>query len=110
MIDSNARREGTCGLRGLWLFSTMTVSSFSSCVLSALAPVWILLGALPLVGDLLLEFCLFGSSGGVRDDSPVELVLSLPLWLPLIIAADSASVALKVTRSLNGFSFVGGTK
>ena len=107
MIDSSARLVGTCGLRGLWLHSTMIVSSFSSCVLSALVPVWTLLGALPLVGDLLLELCLFGSSDGV---SPVEVVLSLPLWLPFIIAADSAGVALKATRSLGDFSFVGGTK
>jgi hypothetical protein len=83
------------------------VSSFSSCVFPALIPIWALLGALPLVGDLLLELCLLGSSDGV---SPVGLVLGLPLWLPFIIAADSAGIALKATRSLSGFSFVGGTK
>jgi hypothetical protein len=110
VIDSSARLEGICGLRGLWLLSTIIVSSFSSCVLSTLTPVWTLLGALPLAGDLLLELCLLGSSDGVDDGSPVEVVFSLPLWLPFIIAADSAGVALKVTRSLRGFSFVDGTK
>ena len=107
MIDSSARLKGTRSLRGLWLLSTMIVSLFSSCVLSALIPVWTLLGALPLVGDLLLELCLLGSSDSVNT---VEVVLGVPLWLPFIIAPDSAGVALKATRSLSGFSFVGGTK
>jgi hypothetical protein len=40
----------------------------------------------------------------------MEVVFGLPLWLPFIIAADPAGVALKVTRSLSGFSFIGGTK
>lgn len=110
MIDSNALLEGRCGLRGLWLLSTMIVSSFSSCVLSALIPVWTLLGALPLAGDLLLELCLLGSSDGVNDGSAVEVVLSLPCWLLFIITADSAGVTSKAARSLGGFSFVGGTK
>lgn len=109
MIDSSALLDGICGLRGLWLLSDMIVSPFSSCVLPAIAPVWILLGALPLVGDLLLEFCLFGGSDGVNN-GPVELVFGLPLWLPLIIAADSAGVTPKVTCSLIDFSFVDGTK
>lgn len=110
VIDSSARLEGICGLRGLWLFSTMIVSLFSSCVPLTPLPTWTLLGALPLVGDLLLELCLLGSSDGVNGGSPVEVVLSLPLWFPFIITANSAIVALNATRSLSGFSFVSGTK
>ncbi len=110
MIDSSARLEGTCGLRGLSLLSTMIVSSFSSCVLSVPFPKWTLFGALPFVGDLLLEFCLLGGSVGVRDGSLVVVALGLPLWFPFIIAADSAGVASKVARTVGGLSFVGGTK
>ena len=65
VADSNALLDGICGLRGLWLLLTMITSSFSSCVLSMLLPKWTLLGALPLVGDLLREFCLIRGSDGV---------------------------------------------
>ena len=38
MIDSSALLDGMCGLRGLWLLSTMITSSFSSYVLFMLLP------------------------------------------------------------------------
>jgi hypothetical protein len=110
VIDSSVRLESTCSLRGLWLSSTIIVSSFSSCVLSTLFPNWILFGALPFVGDLLLEFCLFGGIVGVSDNGLAVVALGLPLLVPFIITAASADVVLMVARSINGLSFVSGTK
>lgn len=110
MIDSSARLEGACGLRGLWLLSTMIVSSFSSYVPSIPLPVLILLWALPFVGDLLLELCLPAARGGVMAGMLEEMVPGRPLWFPCAIAADSAGVALTTMLSLGCFCFVGGTK
>ena len=100
MINSSARLKGTYSLRGLWLSSTMIVSSFSSYMLSSLFPKWTLFGALPFVGDLLLEFCLPGGSVGVSDDGLAIVALGLPLWVPFIIAAASAGVASIIVRSI----------
>ena len=79
MINSSARLKGTCSLRGLWLSSTMIVSSFLSCILSSPFPKWTLFGALPFVRDLLLEFCLPSSSVGVSDNGLAVVALGLPL-------------------------------
>src|SRR5689334_21653728 len=79
-------------------------------MLSSPFPKWTLCGALPFVGDLLLEFCLPGGSVGVSDDGLAVVALGLPLWVPFIIAAASAGVASIIVRSIGGLSFVGGTK
>jgi hypothetical protein len=63
-----------------------------------------------LVGDLLLEFCLFGGSDDVGGGSIVEEIFCLPLWLLLAVAADSAGAKPNAARSLGCCSFVGGTK
>jgi hypothetical protein len=110
VIDSSARLEGTCSLRGLWLFSTMIVSSFSSCVLSIPFPKWALFGALPFERDVLLEFCLLGGSVDVSDGNLAVVALGLPLWVPFIIAAASARVASIIARPVSDPSFVSGTK
>lgn len=110
MIDSSALLDGMCGLRGLWLLSTMITSSFSSYVLFMLLPRWTLLGALPLVRDLLRVFYLFSKNDDMGGGSPVETMLCLPLWFILVITADSTGATQKAVRSLSCCSFVSRTK
>ena len=110
MIDSSARLEGTCSLRGLWLSSTVIVSSFSSYMLSSPFPRWTLFGALPFIRDLLLEFCLLSGCVGVSDEGLARVALGLPLLVVFIITAASASVASITARAIGDLSFASGTK
>jgi hypothetical protein len=99
VIASNALLDGTCGLRDLWLLSSITVSPFSSRTSVVPVPKLILLGALPLVGDLLREVWLpaIGRSVGV-DGCPLALALGLPramlVCTPLLVATDSPGVGV----------------
>jgi hypothetical protein len=110
VIDSSAHLKGTCSLHSLWLSSTIIVSLFSSCVLLSTLPRWTLFRALPFIGDLLLEFYLLSGSISVSDNGLTIMVLGLPLWVPFIITAASAGVALVAARAIGGLSFISGIK
>jgi hypothetical protein len=110
IIDSNIRLEGIYNLRGFWLSSTIIVSLFSSCILSSPFSKWILFGALPFVGDLLLKFCLPGGSVGASDDGLAIIVLGLPFWVLFIIVAAFAGIISIIVRPIGSLSFIGRTK